>query len=208
MKLSELQNALCNLYGIEGHPNVEDFLVGITASGRGERVGNREFSRESLIVRSVGDEVELGLFIAPEIIYAVRNLDPLDAPDAFSCAVEGVSHFVYVCDRIDRGLTTTKLELEIQGEVDKFLILQLISAAEGGGDGLRLFNMQFESHSYDSNLSPEDRQTYETASRLAAKFCHTILGRCFNPVRIAELIPLAREFFLKDLQGKIRQLTP
>ena len=39
--------------------------------------------------------------------------------------IEGVSHFVYVADRARRKLPATQLELELQAEIDKYVLLVL-----------------------------------------------------------------------------------
>ncbi len=101
-----IQKRLESLYGLET-PDVTPFL----------RPAND--GREVLQIRESGGELEIGLYL-PEEAFEARAPSSLD----LLCQVaEGVSHFVYLVERSRRRLPTTQLELELQAEVDKFIVL-------------------------------------------------------------------------------------
>lgn len=208
MKLGEIYRVLCNIYGLESDIDIDEYLVNVEYRGDDIIVGNRMGGREALLIKNSGDMTELGLFIAPEILDVLEHSSPLASPDEFACAAEGVSHFVYAYDRISQNKNMTKLELELQGEVDKFIVLSLAASKVRGSVSLKFFNMQFEDHRFDPALGENECRRYAEASRLAAKFCHHLLVRCFNPLSLSELLPAARNFFVRDLSGKIAMLTP
>jgi hypothetical protein len=103
---ARIQARLSSYYRIEGAPPVDDYVRPAEA-GR----------RESLLIRHHGDDVELALHLPAAAIGRAANLDEL-------CQiVEGVSHFLYVVERARRELPATQLELELQAEVDKYVML-------------------------------------------------------------------------------------
>ncbi len=206
MKIGEIYRMICHLYGLDASLDIERFLVASPTPAE-YIIGNRLPEREALFIRDAPDGLELGLFIAPQILARLDSADPLDELDAFACAVEGVSHFAYVCDRAEREQRLSVLELELQGEIDKFLLIHLI-AAERGGSTHALFARQFESHAFDPQLSVDERECYQTASHFAAKFCAHLRERYFNPLRRDELIASARDFFARGLSEKIERLVP
>jgi len=71
-----------------------------------------EGEREALFVREEEGEMELHL-----------RLPQLGDLDSLVQIVEGASHFVYLVDRASTGRETTQLELELQAEVDKWVVL-------------------------------------------------------------------------------------
>jgi hypothetical protein len=100
-----VQGALERLYGVDRVADVADFL---------DRAGDGQ--RESLLVR----EGEGG-----DLLMSVRlpELDGSAGLDTFCQVIEGVSHFVYVVERARTGRAATHLELELQAEVDKWVVL-------------------------------------------------------------------------------------
>jgi hypothetical protein len=99
-----VQNALERLYHIERVADVDAFLE---PADEGER--------ETLLVREAEDgALELGLRVPP--------LGDGDL-DRVCQIIEGVSHFVYVAERARVGRETTQLEMELQAEIDKYLVL-------------------------------------------------------------------------------------
>ena len=208
MKIRDLYAALCSLYGRPLRVDIEHFLVMAAPAETGIAVGNRLPEREALFIRSSDEGIELGLYLAPEIVAALEFHDPLDRLEAFACAAEGVSHFLYVVDRVEEGRSVSQLELELQGEVDKFLLLHLFAAGRRGEIGPELFQRQFERHGFDPRLSPAELERYESASHFAAKYCATLLARCFNPLRRSELAARARQFFACGLRDKLALVTP
>ena len=74
--------------------------------------------REAVRVRDSADGVVEIEVLAP----SVSEESDLDSVCQL---IEGVSHFVYVADRARRNLPATQLELELQAEIDKYVLLVL-----------------------------------------------------------------------------------
>ncbi|MBT3182825.1 MAG: hypothetical protein HN337_10025 [Deltaproteobacteria bacterium] len=208
MKLVELYKMLCRIYDIQNPQEIDRFIITDQAQKKDVSIGNRFSNRESLLIRESDDGLEIGLYISPDILRSIENNNPLDDPDALACVIEGTSHFLYLCECIEKGRKVTQLELELQAEVDKFLLLHLIAHSDGGSISPALFNMQFENHAFDPALDPSEIQRYRDANRFAAKYCHQLLSNYFNPLRFSDLLVQVRDFFHKNLSEKIWMLTP
>ena len=98
--------------------------------------------------------------------------------DVLCQVAEGVSHFLYLAERSRRELPTTHLELELQAEVDKFLLVAGVLSDKPVGRArldavyTRLFHRIHFVH--DEGTEHGDR--YRLANRLAARFLKTIAG--------------------------------
>jgi hypothetical protein len=104
---ARIQARLHRAYAIEEAPPVDAFIVAI----EGE-------AREAVRVREGDGELEVEVAL-PRAALA----SPRPTLDELCQVVEGVSHFLYLAERARRELPATQLELEIQAEVDKYVIL-------------------------------------------------------------------------------------
>jgi len=112
--LRGLQRRLKQFYALEDAPDIVEFV----------RTG-AEDSRESLLLREEDSELEIAVVLPP---HTGQDDEASVAGDLWLQLAEGVSHFVYLAERARTNLPATRLELELQAEVDKFVLL----ATEGG----------------------------------------------------------------------------
>jgi hypothetical protein len=177
--LAGIQRRLEDYYGLERTPNVTAFAE---AAPDGER--------EQLLVRESDDAVELALIVPNDAPCAGAN-------DVWLQLVEGVSHFVFVVERVRTGLPTTQLELELQAEVDKFVLLGL----EPGGDResvRRLHEHLYENGRFLDASGTEAGERYRLANDLAARLGARLLGRHAHDARA-----LLRRFYRAGQADKI-----
>lgn len=159
--------ALCEYYHIETRLPIRDFLR------RGE-LG----SREMLLLRQRADALEVCLMFPPDIAAQRSQVDQLvdtQPSDTFLQIVEGASHFLFVVERARIELPTTQLELELQAEVDKFVVL---SRSHRATTALRsLHSRLYESVHFLHDATTEVGARYRLANQLAARFVHRHLAR-------------------------------
>ncbi len=156
-ELRRIQRELERFYGLERAPNVTRFV----------REGDQG-SREVVLLRESDGELEIALVLPPEsrLIAAGGALD-----DVWLQVAEGVSHFIYLVERARTSLPVTKLELELQAEVDKF-VLSLGFCTESAQ---QLLERLFDSPHF---LDPEDSEAgerYRLAHHLAARFVSRVI---------------------------------
>jgi hypothetical protein len=154
--LRRIQRQLQRFYALDAHLDVLDFV---------REVDDDE--RETLLVSEQPDAVELALLLPR------RLLDP-DSPrddgDGLLQALEGVSHFVYLTERVRAGLPTTRLELELQAEVDKFVLLAFEGEPCDARSRALLCERLFERVHYLDGAGSEAGERYRLANALAARF--------------------------------------
>ncbi len=178
-----VQQRLERFYSLEPGPDVSDFLH------RG-----RDDSREALFVRHGDDGVEVGLML-PNAVG-----DPGGSDDERLQLLEGVSHFVYLAERARVDLPMTELELELQAEVDKFVLLAFDGARLATERARRVRATLFESVRYLHDAASEKGARYRLANDLAARVSHRLLERR----RTGEAHDFLRRFYRAGQAEKIR----
>jgi len=158
--LRRTQRRLERFYHLERAPDVIDFV----------RDG-AEGTREVLLVRDHGEEIELALVLPPDPGHAGS-----DAEDLRLQLLEGVSHFVYIAERARTGLPATQLELELQAEVDKFVLLALETPFERRHGESLLFRL-YECVRFLDPPGSEAYERYRLANDLAARFVSRVLAK-------------------------------
>ena len=156
-ELRRIQSELERFYGLERAPNVTRFV----------RDGDHG-SREVVLLRESADELEIALVLPPESkqIPAGGALS-----DVWLQVAEGVSHFVYLVERARVSLPVTKLELELQAEVDKFVL----SLAFAANDQRGLLDRMFDSPRFLDPAGSEAGERYRLAHNLAARFVSRVV---------------------------------
>ncbi|MEI9937143.1 MAG: hypothetical protein WDO69_07945 [Pseudomonadota bacterium] len=157
-ELRRIQSELERFYGLERAPNVTRFV----------RDGDQG-SREVVLLRESADELEIALVLPPESkqIPAGGALS-----DVWLQVAEGVSHFLYLVERARISLPVTKLELELQAEVDKFVLVLGFNA----NDARSLLERMFDSPRFLDDEDTEAGARYRLAHHLAARFVSRVFA--------------------------------
>lgn len=182
-KLRRVQKQLERLYGLEGGPDVAQF-VEIANDG----------SREQLLIRERDSELELLLVLPP-----FGRAGGGESSDEWLQAVEGVSHFVFLVERARTGLPTTQLELELQAEVDKFVLSALDYENLDRSDAHGLLESLYDRVQYLHPAGTEAGDRYRLANQLAARFAWRVLDRHAPHSRLQ----LLRRFYRSGQTDKI-----
>ncbi|MBI2501347.1 MAG: hypothetical protein HYW02_07840 [Deltaproteobacteria bacterium] len=203
--LAHLQSQMEELYSRPHELFVEDFLIDPRKIQPIER-------EETLFIKERDGLIEIGLYIDPKIFENLKRFPPEQRLsgsnlDSFCTAVEGVSHFLMVSYRIQQRQPISLLELELQGEIDKYLLCLLTLERQKRDEPLReLKNTLFERFSLFQSLAAEEQDRYHLANRLAHQYCRK-LEKLTHPFERGHLLKEARTFRQNNLQGKIHLLT-
>jgi hypothetical protein len=107
-----------------------------------------------------------------------------------------VSHFVYVAWNAGFDKPVTLLELELQAEVDKFVMgTWLLGAQNDGRFPRELHHVLFERTRIDAVAAGSRAGLYRTATSYAARFCR----------RVAGLLEHRRRAALRDALAELRR---
>ncbi len=181
---SRIQRGLENLYRLDRAADVDAF---VTAAAEGER--------EGLLVRETEGGLELRLQL-PKL--AEGELDPI-------CQIiEGVSHFVYIAHRASRDRATTQLELELQAEVDKYVVLAASIESFDAETSRRLRGRLYEGVAFVHPPDSEQGERYRVANDRAHRFTGRLEREFVARARYGELRDELRRFFHMSQGEKLR----
>lgn len=214
MKLNIVQQMLEGLYRISVDYSVEDFVITDPELARRlDASANPRENREKLLLAQQGDEVHLSLYLDAAVLERLAEDCPFDALhgdnlEDFLLALEGVSHFLYVSWNagFDRGVTL--LELEMQAEVDKYVLASSLFAQQRRNvHPTQLWRCLFDSPSFDEALEDEERSRYEDASHLAGRFCFQLENHYLKKNRSSEMMAELRKFYRMTQTDKISHIN-
>jgi hypothetical protein len=192
-RLRSVQLRLERLYALEPGPNVVDFV------SEGE-----PGQREHLVLRQHRNLMEITLRFPPRIMQGPLPSARPEPSDIWLQLIEGASHFVHLVQRARADLPTTLLELELQAEVDKFVLLALLDrqgaqGSRGRARAVHLHRVLFENVCYLYPPGTPRGERYRLANSLAARYVVRLLA-----LRTAEGIPKAlRRFFRSGQADKV-----
>lgn len=210
----KIQDELHRIYEIETEHSVAEFLVADRDVVRKIEGDDARDIPEKLLVREHDEGLDLALYVDRAVLGRLEKKDPTERLTGenlsdFLVLLEGVSHFVYLTWNAARERPVTLLELELQAEVDKFVATLLRLGAQDGGRVPRtLKSVLFEDVSFDEQLDDTGRERYETANRVALKYCATLEQRFLAPrggsANVRDLVEDARRFYRLPQEDKLR----
>jgi hypothetical protein len=184
-RLQSIQHLLQRFYALEAAPDVRNFV-----RDAGPDV------RENLLVRERDGHLEIAL-VLPEV-------DGTTSVDHALQLVEGVSHFLLLVERSRTGLPTTRLELELQAEVDKFVVAATSSREMTHDRARRLHDRLYERVTYLHAANTEEGRRYRLANDLAARFLARVVTPRVVEQGLGSVRPLLRRFYRFGQTEKIR----
>jgi hypothetical protein len=205
--LLDVQRRLESLYAIDPQVPVTDFLL------REEDAQGLPGGGSRTLVTQEGDDVSLAVVLDGSVGECLVRSDPrvlLDGANLgpFCTLTEEVSHFVYLVFCATRSRSVTQLELELQGEVDKYLsVAFLLSLQNEGAVSSRLREMIFRRYRLADRLSDEQAERYRAASELAYRYCGWLEERFLRASRLTDLAREARRFYRLGQRQKLEKIA-
>lgn len=198
------------LYGLELEVDIHDFLI---SSDTCARLG-QDSARAAVLVREgeSREELELGVYIGEEALDQLKEIDLTTSLcpaslELLVTVIEEVSHFAYLHYSALRERRVTQLELELQAEVDKFIITWLILlASRNDGVPRNLLDRLFGDFEIRRELEPMTRERYEAATSLASRYCTHVVQAALSHNRLSALLPELRSFYRLTQRGKIGRI--
>jgi hypothetical protein len=138
---------------------------------------NTRNNDERLLISEYQDGLELSLYISADVYKHIENSHPINLVkqgkhSEFCLMLEGVSHFLYVAWNANHQRQVTLLEMELQAEIDKFILMQSLIDNEQESDSINnLRSWLFDNNTYDAALDTNELERYEQANYYAGKYC-------------------------------------
>lgn len=207
MALAAMQRCLTELYGLDLAHHVDDFLItdrllADVLSGAQPRAD------EELLILEQDGEAEVSLFLDAALVSRLRKDDPTATLTErnladFLTAFEGVSHFTYFVFKAGADHCVTRLELELQAEIDKFIATAVLLRNQGERLPAGLHHWLFDMPRLRDDLSVEETERYERANHYAARFCRRIWPQLRADAPSDELTRELRYFYRLPREHKI-----
>jgi hypothetical protein len=186
---TRVQSGLERLYQLDRVVDVEGFIEPADEGGR-----------EQLLVHASADgALELRLLLPVDL----RDKSAGGMSFDHICQIiEGVSHFVLVTDRAQEAREVSQLELEVQAEVDKFVVLGSAVPKLDKAAADSLCGRLYESVQFAHAGHTEQGERYRLANETAHKFVRHLSRDNFTDLRKtrAEL----RAFYRQSQAEKLR----
>lgn len=184
---ARIQSALERMYRLDHVADVADYV------GQGAE----SVEREMLLLRHAGDG-------ALELRLELPQLKGEAELDTLCQIIEGVSHFVYVAERARARRAATHLELELQAEVDKWVVLASSMRPFDADRSARLRARLYECVDFAHPAQTELGERYRVANDSANRFVRRLEREYVDRARFAEMREELRRFFHVGQEEKLR----
>jgi hypothetical protein len=210
MFLGELQSLLNGVYALDLSYDIYDFLITDAGLAHALDAGGRHADEKLLIAEDSG-EAEVCLYLEAELVDRLTRNNPAtclnDANlEDFWTAFEGVSHFTYYAWNAMLEKPVSLLEMELQAEVDKFIVTSLLLRQQGERSPQGLHHWLFELPKLDSRLDDEEHERYRRANRYAGRYCRKLAPELARGFGDGDLRRELRRFYRFSQPAKIRHI--
>lgn len=209
MSVNNLQDQLQDIYELDIEQRVSDYLITCPIQAgmldEGESISGQ---KEKLLLRQSEDELSLSLFLDDDVVQSVQDRHPLQNMQNFCFALEGVSHFLYLLWNASYDRRITLLELELQAEIDKFVMMVLaMDNEEINLDPGYFRKLLFENTSLHEELDDTRKERYLEASRLAEKYCWKLESNYLGSRSRQQFLSELRQFYRLSQGEKLRRIN-
>lgn len=212
MLLARCQDYLSGFYETPSDYDVYDFLITDTKLANALTPDGHCDNDERLLVVQTELGVEISVYLDENTLAQLVRDDPFvelndDNLAAFMLAVEGVSHFNYLCWNATFDKSVTLLELELQAEVDKYVTATALLCAQGNATGASLLHEKlFDRIQFREDLNEEHLERYRNANYYAAKYCRSLRSQYPEAHSEACFRNELRRFYRLTQNEKIRRI--
>ncbi len=209
--IKELQRKIEKTYALNtGITNIEQYIIGdkgyeeFYAKEKIRTVVN-SYSGAKVLIRDAGETLKVSIYYPDELIRELESNDPrlgLHDGNVDLCAsfVEELDHFLFIAQNYKQNRPFSLLELELQANVTKYLVLKYFIALQNKSIKLSNFDKEyiryhlFYKRKYDIEDTSE-RKRYEDAGKFGMMYTKHI-----------DLLP--HEDRLRDLRQFSRMTCP
>ena len=136
MLLTAFQQHLQSIYDLDVSHDVNDYLITnqVLANSLDRGTATQDV-KEKLLVCQSDDDLLLSLYLHDGVLERLREDDPVvqlyhGNLEDFCLVLEGISHFLYLVWNASYQRSVTIFEMELQAEIDKFIIVDTYLAQQ------------------------------------------------------------------------------
>lgn len=213
MLVRSLQNLLADFYALEVAADVNDYLVTDPRLLNLLQADCQPSPDETLFIGAREDQLEVTLYLNQELLGRLSAADPIgdlgqSNLDDFCKVLEGVSHFVYLAWNAAKDKCITRLELELQSEVDKYVSTRLLMESQcyPGINRSRLCDVLFGAVHYRDGLAADEAARYRHANSMVGRYCSSLEQRFPAPRAISAMAEELRVFYRMSQPDKFSHM--
>ena len=188
--IKELQKKIEKTYALDtGITNIEQYIIG--DKGYEEFYANEEIrtvvnshSGARVLLRDTGDTLKVSIYYPDALIRELEDNDPRlgihdENIDLCASFVEELDHFLFIAQHYKSNRPFSLLELELQANVTKYLVLKYFVALQNRSLKLSRFDKEYIRHHlfYKRKFDIEDtseRKRYEDAGKFGMMYTEQI----------------------------------
>jgi hypothetical protein len=214
--VKKIDRALKRFYRLENVLPAEGFLVVPPDPSSASQSASTAASKGALLIvdqaHTKEASLELGIYFHSSIRTELNTLEnwpraewSKDQRQAFSVATEEISHFNYLVEKASKGQAVSQMEMELQGEVDRFLLAFMAERHQRKAPSFdEIFETYFVKFRWDAGLEEQKRIRYEDANRIAKALLSKLRPAFKNHRRWPELVAELRRFYNATASEKVR----
>ena len=206
--IKDLQKKIEKTYALEtGITNIEQYIIGDIGYKRfymGKEINtviNSQSSKARVLIREGGDTLKATIYYPDNLIQILEDNDPRagihdDNVDACASFVEELDHFLFIAQNFKWNKPFSMLELELQANITKYLVLKHFIALQTRSRKLSQFYKEyikyhlFYKREYDIENASE-RARYEDTKIFATIYINYI-DLLSNEERLREIRKFSR----------------
>ncbi len=223
--IRQIEQALHQLYHFELRVPAEFFLIDVMPNEgfaiAGSKWGGQDWQGALLVYNEEQSpdeepEISLGIYLSEGVRTHLETLEAKSPDDwshdevaAFLTAAEEISHFHYFIHHSHGGRAVSLLEMEVQGELDKFLLLYFVkwNALQAESVFNHIYIQLFETYSLPLWLNPDQRVRYQEASKLSQRFIRKHRAALLEQGKIPTVFHELRRFYRWGAIEKLSYLS-
>ncbi|MGA0163485.1 MAG: hypothetical protein ACO3LE_04440 [Bdellovibrionota bacterium] len=163
-------------------------------------------NQNALLINQEGENLDIAICLSSVLLDKFQSKKyPIDfnveSFSELSVIIEELSHFNLFCENAMRNQETSALELELQGEVDKFgFALECLHAQQEQALEDVVFGVLFDELKLGDWVKEQDRGRYIQAHETARAFCRKVMKNTEDMKKRRELF---KTFFHSSFTKKI-----
>jgi hypothetical protein len=212
MAIHQLQQRLQSIYEIETGHAVADFLVSDEAV-KNLLTGGSSHLRETVFISELDEHLDITVYLHADIVTHLLDDNPEQGlhsgnVEDFCLATEGISHFLKLVWHGEYDRSVSLIELELQAEIDKFVLMHMYSSEQTSRVKSReIRKLLFDTVDFHADLHMQELERYQCANHYAGKYCRALERLYIHRDDSRNMLRELRRFYRLPLADKLRRIN-
>lgn len=188
-----IQKKIETIYRLEQCPQAQHYLI----TEQQLSLFEKEPTPQILFSES-DDDVSLGIYLGNKIQDSLKKSIKTFSFQDFCVMSEEISHYIYLVWSKSNGKKLNLLDLEIQGEIDKYILAREVYKSNDGWISRIFSDFLLRDH-----LDMESKERYLEANRLAKKLMQYLHKKKFSKSKTVDWL---RHFYRQNSDHRIAMI--